>query len=158
MGKAMRRAAVAAMGVTLAGCSLFPGDPGPPIGLAGTTDGLAVVVQVCGDDKFRELLVSEERDGAAGVVLWQITSRGLPTREFRIGSEPAGWSEVYESQERRLPDLIYVKLEYTGGFTSEAILRTRPSPGPGQVKYGGDVVSSKDFFGQLRSSQCSSMH
>jgi hypothetical protein len=142
------------------------GDPGPPIGYAVVANRPVVMVQVCGGAKFRELTVSKVKflpgsggtSGEAGTPIWKVTSSGLPTREFRIGDAPRGWMEEVALASPAPPKSVYVKLKYTDGFASEGILDTRPAPPLGKVAYGGDVVSSRDFFGRLRSKQCASMN
>lgn len=146
----LKRAVVILAGLSMSACSLFPGDPGPPIAVQGSgSDSLGgVLLLMCADEKVLSLTISENDSAGDGVspgdVLWQIrASQPSMTSEFIPGTEPAGFRTIVPAPSTISGDIV-VSFETTRG-TDTAGIRVRRLPKE-VVRFQGREMSKDAFY------------
>lgn len=135
---------------SVSACSVFPGDPGPPIAVQGSgSESLGgVLVLLCADKKVLSLTISENDSVGSGVtpgkVLWEIDASEPSTiSEFVPGTEPAGFITRVPAPPTIAGDIV-ISVETTRG-TDTAGVRIRKLPKE-VVRFQGREISQDAFF------------
>lgn len=145
---------VLVIGLSMSACSLFPGDPGPPIAVQGSgSDSLgAALLLLCPNERLLSLTISENvskgSEVSPGKVLWKIEASEPSTMsEFTPGIEPAGFRTVVAALQTIAGDIV-ISFQTTHGVDTAGV-RVRPLP-TDVVRFQGREMTKTTFYGKRK--------